>query len=39
MTSCLYNNISAKNEAMQQDTFMTPIWQQRLMIAEIADAS
>ena len=28
-----------KNEAMQQDMVMTPIWQQRLMIAKIADAS
>ena len=33
------DNISAKNEAMQKDMVMTPIWQQRLMIAKLADAS
>ena len=33
------DNISAKNEAMQQDMVMTLIWQQRLMIAKLADAS
>ena len=32
-------NISAKNEAVQQDMARTTIWWRRLMFAEIADAS